>query len=235
MGDIAPQAQMVYRPMMSQSETDTTIKDNGINIEAPEMADLCDDDDLRTVLVGPKKRPFTIHSHYLTRSSKYMQAACKSVWGVPSRTVNIPETNPMLFAIYLRWLHTQGDVLDEDLPFTAVAVPGVDLHANSYTTLVSLELMAIFLMDDDFGAKVVSEIHDKGVRILAWDVKIAVFAYENLPRKSRLCKMLCRLLAQADAKDLPCVISDLPKELLEDMNVEMAKNIAWLRALTRRG
>ena len=107
-----------------------------------------------TLLVGESQTEFTVHEHYLTCTSEFFAAALKRAWVEgQTRTVKLPEKNPIHFAYYLDWIYTRKlptSRYQEKSPSGAEPIVLPISYIDSYVILSHLYVLGERMLDRVF-------------------------------------------------------------------------------------
>ena len=112
---------------------------------------------------GNLQKKWTVPKTFLTKTSEFFQKCCNGEWKEAStRTVELPETDPDEFAIYLQWLYTGDLVANEDNRLQDLKTEDWEARIEGARTifpaLIALGILADMLMDPAFENAIVDEI-----------------------------------------------------------------------------
>lgn len=112
-------------------------------------------EDTIQVLVGPDKRPFTIHEAMIRAKSPFFTAALNHDWTeTQTKTVSLGETSPEIFATNAHWVYTSQ--LDMDM----LVKPGEEI---SHLDLAKLWIFADMILDAVLCDRVTEAIIDRAI------------------------------------------------------------------------
>jgi hypothetical protein len=119
-----------------------------------------------SVLVGVTEKKFTVHRHFLIKTSEFFQTRCAVKQDGDPHTIKFPLATPSKFEIYLQWLYTGQLVLDEDDYRTHTDDSEMQRSVAStkhFAPLVELSILADNLDDLSFSNAVVDEVISRSI------------------------------------------------------------------------
>ncbi|CAI7671915.1 unnamed protein product [Penicillium bialowiezense] len=163
-----------------------------------------------TVKVGPNKESFSIHEKLISSCSPFFDTALAGPWKEASEhSVKLPEDEPEIFTLYVRWLYSgQINPLSDQAGLNKITgdklkLTGNELRDHEYTQLFKACFLADKLLDTGF--------HDAVIRaILSKLSRRSVLAHYCLPgatpiawlfNKAQTSTQVRRLVIDAYAKE----------------------------------
>jgi len=156
-----------------------------------------------TVLVGPLHKEFKVHRDIICVESKYFAAACSEHWLAKDGVVKLPEDEPAIFELVLKFLYSDSlpdDVLIEYLTFTAISA-----ELRLYVLADKLQYTSLLQRLDEAFSRLVyggPENDEPNTVLKANEVQ---YVYENTPSSSGLRKTVAHSVAVALANKMTTV------------------------------
>ncbi|KAJ5507469.1 hypothetical protein N7527_009612 [Penicillium freii] len=112
-----------------------------------------------TITVGPSKEHFYVHKSLICTSSLFFNRAMSGSWkGSEVQTLNLPEDDPNIFALYSHWLYVgQIPVIVQSGTKEEIA----NDNFKEYYTLVKAYVLGDKLLDDKFRNSTIQAIIEK--------------------------------------------------------------------------
>lgn len=146
-------------------------------------------------MVGPERKPFTVHELIICASSPLFKSAMSGPWKESKEhVVNLPEDDPNIFALYSHWLYYAK--IPVRIEGATEAKPGQRLN-EEYRELIRAYILGDKLLDIKFQNSVIdaivetsSTIHPQDGRAYYPNIPEINIAYENTTESSKIRSLL---------------------------------------------
>jgi hypothetical protein len=166
------------------------------------------------VEIGDKKQKFFVHEALVSASSDFFKSSLKSEWkNNTTRSIALPDTDPVTFQIYLDWLYSGPHITitkkDDRVKPTPCATPSVDHEWIKWAACYEL---GSFLQDTDFKDALIDASMEKMYTDEEYTTDFPSFVYPTSSRQSPHRKLAVDIavsvwhsttLEDAAKKDLP--------------------------------
>lgn len=191
--------------------------------------------------MGPNEESFSIHEKLISSCSPFFDTALEGPWKEASEhSVKLPEDEPEVFTLYVRWLYSgQINPLSDQAGLNKITgdklkLTGKELADHEYTQLFKACFLADKLLDTGFHDAVIRAVLNKMNRY-------SVPVHDRLPgatpitllfKKARLSSQVCRLVIDAYVKDASnqCTITSDFKDIPATFFLLLAERLMEKRA-----
>lgn len=166
-------------------------------------------------LVGtyaPKR--YSIHERLVSPRSEFVRLALRGQWKeARERTINLPEDDPDVFAVYQQWLY--GGLIHTccDTSFSCTD--------DEYEALAKAYILGEKLMDDDFKDAIADAIVDKLRSLRRFDTGLTTLVFNNTPSGSPLRRLWMDAyyhFGSSEWLDVDCVGSPINAEFMVEFS-----------------
>lgn len=187
-------------------------------------ADVCNRLDFSneiTVLVGAEEKRFNLQADFLTRRSKFFEAACTQRFqeGL-EKLIRLPEVKSELFAVYLQWAYT-GEIVVLD----PEAAAKDDKGSRTYYELTRLYILADMLDDKLLRNTIIDHcfaVHREKRFKPATDT--TTLTYQGLPESSTLRRLILVFYHEHTSPEwLTAASKKVPRAFLAELLIKAAR------------
>lgn len=104
------------------------------------------------LIVSETQQTFTVAKQFLTKSSGFFRKTCNGDWKEnQTKKIELPDTTPKIFSIYLQWLYT-GELIvsDDDFPPPSDKDASQRTAIQQYDEIIDVYIFADSILDLDF-------------------------------------------------------------------------------------
>lgn len=174
------------------------------------------------VVVGTKKKEFTLYTSIATRSSKFFQAAMSRDWKeCQEKRVTLAEVEVNVFQGYLQWLNTG------DITFAG-------LGDASATTFAKFYILGDFLDDVSFRNAVLDDLMEEACAPhLVPPARTITLVWEQTPAECPLRKLILEIYATRSTDKVVQQFADPELDFPKAFIVDYIRDLVALRGISR--